>query len=144
PGLATDARANDRVPLTCTACQNLPIAQSEPTVAVDRSNILVGWNDYESACGLQSGSNYGYSTDGGVTFVDGNGFPPNDAGTTLYGDPAHAVNHKTANFYVSGLNGGVGCVRGHFATAGFLIDINRQVVSRSPESFLDKPWMTVD
>src|SRR5439155_9702304 len=58
--------------------------------------------------------------------------------------PAHAVNDKSANFYVSGLNGGVGCVRGHFATAGFLIDINRQVVSRSPESFLDKPWMTVD
>lgn len=147
-GLALDARVNDRVPATCAACNNLQITQCEPTVAADGPNVLVGWNDYEpNSCGGPPGrQNYGYSTDGGVTFIDGNGYPQSDVGSRLSGDPVHAVNHKTGAFYVGGLTGGgLGGVKGHFEGPSFVIDTNIRAVTAIPAvEFFDKPWINAD
>lgn len=152
---ATDALVNDRLPLTCSGCQNLGIAQDEATVAMEGMNILVGWNDLETRCITGSRQNYGWSMDGGATFVDGNKFPPSSGNGRLYGDPTHAVNERTHDFYVAGLAAGappqpsflgLGGVRGHFEPSGFVLDLNKLcVVNPNPsQDFFDKPWMTVD
>ena len=151
PGLGPDRLCNDRIPLTCSVCKNLPIAQDEATVAVDGQNILVGWNDIDSRCGLRSRQNLGWSTDGGATFTDGGGFPPTEQGGTIFGDPSHAVNRKTREFYIGALHGsgggavgGVAGVRGHFSGGAFVFDRLTSVANSPVNDFFDKPWMAVD
>ena len=79
--------------------------QSETTVAVAGSNVVVGFNDSQHAM-LQftSGWNmtgYGYSNDGGKTFTDG-GVLPNQPGYVNVGDPWLAAD-RAGNFYYSTL-----------------------------------------
>jgi hypothetical protein len=152
---APDALVNDRNPPTCTGCSGLGISQVEATVAVDGLNILVGWNDLERRCFTTSGQNYGWSTDGGITFTDGGHYPPSDVGGGLYGDPTHAVHSGTHAFYMAGLHqasipgnvfSGIGAAKGHFGPGGFTLDLNKLAVPNPNrlEDFFDKPWMTVD
>jgi hypothetical protein len=148
-GLATDGLCNDRIPLTCSNCRNQPIAQVEATVAVDGLNILAGWNDNESSCVPHSRQNLGWSTNGGMTFTDGGGIPPVEQGGTLRGDPSHAVNHKTKEFYVAGLYGGAGGsgvagAKGHFSGGTFTFDRLTAVALAPTNGLYDKPWMTAD
>jgi hypothetical protein len=152
--LALDALANDRDPVTCSPlCTSLGISQVEPTVAVDGLDVLVGWNDLETRCFTASQQNYGWSTDGGASFTDGGHYPNSDVGGTLYGDPSHAVNRRTHEFYMAGIHAGggatfsgVGAAMGHFNASGFTIDaVKRAVTNPDPShEFFDKPWMTVD
>ena len=92
---------------------------------------------------------YGYSIDGGASFVDAGDVPPLATGGRYRGDPVHAVNSRTGDFYICGLyeggamGAGVAVARGHFAGGTFVIDDNRQVAIGG-SNFIDKEWMTVD
>ena len=89
----------------------LNIAQFEPTIAVSGSRVLVAWNDESVGSQVIRGINwsvgYGYSTDGGSTFI-----AAGELGGSHWGaDPTAAVD-RAGNFYLarldmlSGLPGG--------------------------------------
>ncbi len=147
PGLATDALVNNKTVNTCSGCQNLPIAQDEASVAVLGPDVVVSFNDMRSRCGLVTRQNFGYSSDGGATFTDGNGVYKDAGGGNMWGDPSVAVNAKTGEFYVAGLYqgpSGVGGARGHFNGATWVWDGGRVTAASASGDFYDKPWMTVD
>jgi len=150
--MAADAIVNLRMG-SCTQCKNLPTAQVEPSVAVFGNQVVVAFNNYGGTCISKTREDYAYSIDGGLTYTDALGFPPTEQNGQMYGDPAVAVNRKTGEFYISALHGGggatftgVGCAKGHFSGASFVIDrITRTVTNPDPSHhFYDRPFMTVD
>src|SRR5438132_1689152 len=90
--------------------------QSETSIAVAGSNVVVGFNDSQMALlFLTAGGDlqgYSYSTNGGASFVDG-GALPNQAGCVNLSDPwlgsdrAGAVYYSTLVLCVNGLFVGV-------------------------------------
>jgi len=150
-GLAGDVQVSDRTgDVTCAGgCLSRPLGQAETTIAVWEPYVLVGWNDVKGFCDGGAVQGYGYSTDGGATFVDAGPVPPPASGGRYRGDPVHAVNRKTGRFYILGLYenpgfGGIVALTGHFSGGSFVIDVNRQVAATATGDFLDKPWMGVD
>src|SRR5207247_2277762 len=161
--LGTDRQINDKSgDVTCSNCSNRPLQQAETTIASSGAFALAGWNDTQGFCppfGAVQG--YGYSTDGGVTWVDGGDVPTPITGARWRGDPVHAVNRKTGDFYIAGLfenptttNGsfspssGLALARGHFSGGAFVFDLDAQIstagsVPAGP-SFHDKDWMAAD
>jgi hypothetical protein len=79
--------------------------QSETTVAVSGSNVVVGYNDsQQTLLFLQAGSNltgYAYSTNGGASFSDGGALPLTPEFVN-FGDPWLATD-RAGNFYYSQL-----------------------------------------
>ena len=80
--------------------------QSETEIAVFGKYMVAGWNDswgfYDRNQGL---SGFGYSTDGGNTWIDGGGLPPRDktgtpafTGDTYSGDPVLVVDKHARTF----------------------------------------------
>ena len=73
--------------------------QSETEIAVFGKYMAAGWNDSWGFYDRQQGlSGFGYSTDGGNTWIDGGGLPPRDktsspafVGDTYSGDPVLVV-----------------------------------------------------
>lgn len=149
PQLAPDIRANDRDPLTCAGqCQNLPIIQTEAAVAVLGPNLVAGWNEGEVNCGgINTRQSYGWSTDGGVSFTDGNGLFP--VLGSVNGDAIVQVNAKTQQFYMAGIGNlgaslrGISIIRGSFGPGGFTPGLRGQSTS-GVNQLHDKPWMNVD
>lgn len=147
--LGPDGRANDRNPLTCTGCQNLPILQTEAGVAVLGSNIVASWNEGETNCQTSTRQNYGWSTNGGLTFTDAGGFASAPPGASLIGDAVVAANPNNGRFYIAGLasggvgSRGIGVARGSFGPGGFALDMTR-LVAGGANVLLDKDWMAVD
>ena len=100
--------------------------QSETSITIFGSTIVVGWNDtsqYATAGlgGLTSITGYGYSTDGGATFSDaGLLSPPPDR--VNFGDPALAVD-GAGNFYFASL-------AAVLSSAG-IVGVDRIAVARS-------------
>jgi hypothetical protein len=113
--------------------------QSETEIAVLNTQgsmgkrMVAGWNDsygfYNNTKGL---SGFGYSTNGGSTWIDGGGLPPlvpsgAPAGTpgsdAYFGDPVIVVHHGTGNFYYASIYLSaagyftLSVNRGHFQTA---------------------------
>ncbi|HXH33041.1 MAG TPA: hypothetical protein VNJ54_01365 [Plantibacter sp.] len=90
--------------------------QSETEIAVLNTSgsmgkkMVAGWNDsfgfYDREEGL---SGYGYSTDGGNTWIDGGGLPPAVPGRTgtnpdrYFGDPVLVVHHASQTFYYASI-----------------------------------------
>ena len=120
--------------------------QAEESIAAWGNNVLVAWND--GAGPHYQG--YGYSTDGGQTFVDG-GAPPALGGWTWASDPVVTVNEKTGTFYYCGLvdpsasTNGIGVVSATFS--GSAINWGTPVLVRSVNTssvVLDKQWMVAD
>ncbi|HKQ58287.1 MAG TPA: hypothetical protein VJY35_10510 [Candidatus Eisenbacteria bacterium] len=148
PEVGIDTRANDRNPTLCPGCGNLPLIQTEGAVAVLGSNIVASWNEGETNCGTNTRQNYGWSTDGGLTFTDAGGTYP--LPTSLFGDAIVKVNQKTGRFYLAGIgNGtattrGIGLIRGSFGPGGFTTDIRALIPPNAPIQLHDKPWMSVD
>jgi len=74
------------------------ITQIEPSIAVFGSNVVIAWNDSGHSAqfrtGVGFGLGWGYSTDGGASFVDAGGLD----GTTWGGDPTLAVD-RSGHFY---------------------------------------------
>lgn len=79
--------------------------QSETSLAVFGSTIVMGWNDSSefatAGFGLTSFTGFGFSTDGGSTFTDAGLLAPTPGFVSL-GDPALAVD-RMGNFYFASL-----------------------------------------
>lgn len=151
--LATDHILNDRSQDTCTTCNGgAPLGQAETSIAALGNNLIASWNNSKGLCnGITAVQGYGYSTDGGTTWVDAGDPPALLSGGRYRGDPLTAVNAATGDFYVAGIydvgglgpNSGLALLRGHFAAGSFVIDDNREIIMGGTD-FLDKPWMAVD
>ena len=82
--------------------------QSETSVAVNATRVVVGFNDTQNLLGgnaFTAGADltgYAYSTDGGASFTDG-GVLPNAPGQQNVGDPAVATD-RVGNFYYATLS----------------------------------------
>jgi flagellar hook capping protein FlgD len=152
--LAADALLNDRSgDVTCGACGNRPLSQGETTIAASGSFLLAGWNNSKGFCTGGPVQGWAWSVDGGGTWTDGGPLPSPIAGGRFRGDPCHAVNRSTGDFYVLGLyedplngaNSGISLIRGHFAGGTFVIDLNQRILAAGSTSvFLDKNWLAVD
>src|SRR5262249_1552889 len=147
-----DALANLRS-ASCAGCDNLPVSQVEPSVAVHGDQVVVAFNDISVTCRGGSRENFAYSSDGGLTYTDAGGILLGDNGLSLYGDPAVSVNHKTGAFYIEGLGSGgfIGIgfsicgAKGHFSGSSFVLDVvKRVVVNTDPDQFYDRPYVAVD
>jgi hypothetical protein len=142
--IPTNLRVNDPVGDAADA------TQSEESIAAWTSYVLVAWNDGQ---GLVTGGDkmgYGYSTDGGASFVDG-GDIPKLAGWRWITDPVVTVNEKTGEFYFCGVvnpsvsTNGIGVVRATFSGSVISWDTPRLVVSfNSATDLADKPWIAAD
>ena len=144
----TNVRVNDPTgDLAASSCQ------SEESIAFLGDDVLVAWNDSQ---GFSTGGDvqgWGYSTDGGATFVDGGDVPHPAAYPTWSwtSDPVVTVNQKTGRFYYCGLadpdatHNGIGVAYGHFSGTSFVWDdvvLVRSVANAT--SFLDKQWLFAD
>jgi hypothetical protein len=123
--------------------------QSEVTIAVLGRNLVAAWNDGEGASQGGSQLGFGWSDDGGLTWVDG-GSPPNGPDVGLWlSDPVLTVDEKSGTFYFCGvvitrnaLNG-IAVVRGSFGSGGFAWE--PPVLARIARDTLpDKPWLVAD
>ena len=150
--LATDMRLNDKsADATCGACGFRPLGQAETTIAAWGNFLLAGWNDGKGFCTGGPIQGWAWSVNGGGTWTDGGPLPSPIAGGRFRGDPVHAVNRRTGDFYVAGLyedplngaNSGVALIRGHFTGGTFAIDLNHRIAVGGP-NFLDKDWLAVD
>lgn len=148
--LGPDAPVNDPAgDYSCALCGDRPPSQSETTVAIHGSHALAGWNETQGFCSGGAVQAYAWSVDGGRTWMDAGGMPALRDGGRYRGDPVHAVNRATGEFYMTGLyeggipGSGLGVIRGHFAGSAFVIDDNRQIAAGGPD-VLDKQWIAVD
>ena len=112
------------------------VGRSETTLTVHGQQIVAGWNDAQGFCGVPFGSvctpqspaglsGYGYSTDGGQTWVDGGG-PDPFGGVLSRGDPWLDNNGAGVYYYANlavnqttAASLGVGVWRGAFTDTGF-------------------------
>jgi hypothetical protein len=93
--------------------------QSEPEIAVLNApgsmgkKMVVGYNDTAGFSDRNRGlSGYAYSTDGGGTWIDGDGLPPlvpgsgtpdDDGKDAYFGDPSVVVDHATQRFFYASI-----------------------------------------
>ncbi len=141
------------------------LGRSETTVAAEEEgeNIVVGWNDAQGFCGPPFGvactpqspsglSGFGFSTDGGRSFTDGNA-PPLFNNVFTRGDPwlDRGGRDKKTFFYanlavhaVTGSGLGVSVHRGHFKDDSFAWEDVRVLAPGNPNDFFDKEAIAVD
>jgi hypothetical protein len=124
--------------------------QSETSIAVTGGSVVVGFNDSQQALLFPTAgasfSGFGYSTNGGESFVDG-GALPNTGGCINGGDPWLTAD-RTGAVYYSNL---VSCARGGFVgvarskDGGKTFNPPTVIVPQSVPSFFfaDKPALTV-
>ena len=139
----TPARVSDPF-----ADQLVSATQSEVTAVVVGRNLVAAWNDGEPVDNVP-GLGFGYSTDGGRTWVDG-GAVPRLGGVALWtSDPVLAVDEKAGCVYLGGLvtttssRNGVAIVRGDFQGGG-LAWTSPVVVRATRDTFPDKLWLAAD
>jgi hypothetical protein len=148
PG-ASLASAYPNVPVNDRATDQVPgSGQSEVSIAAHGNDLVASWNDAETIPSTIQG--FGYSTDGGQTWVDGGSLPTPNVGR-WDGDPVVTVNEKTGEFYVIGIceptptTNGIGMVRGMFSGGTLVWGTPEMAISGSDASvFYDKPWMVAD
>ncbi len=126
--------------------------QSEVSIASYGDHVVAAWNDgigiYDAPETDTQG--FGYSTDGGLTWVDGGAPPPTNVGK-WNSDPVVVVNEKTGAFYFaalcdpSGSDNGIGVVKGTFSGSTFAWGTPVVAVTAdNAVALLDKNWMAVD
>ena len=149
-GLLAAAPPNVRV--NNTSGDDFNGSQNEPSIAALGQNVVAAWNDWPSIAFLGSLQGYGYSNDGGQSFVDGD-VVPSPPGTQWHSDPVVTVNEKTGDFFYCGLlessagtdSNGVAVMRGRFSGGVLIWDPPRLVRYESTaQLFIDKPWMVAD
>ncbi len=119
--------------------------QSETSIAVFGSNVVVGYNQFSG----NQGSGAAYSTNGGASFTDSGGLPV--GGTLpkqLLGDPSVTACGDGKFYYSSiylpnGTDSALAVSVGTFSGAS-LSWTNPIVTVSSGTDFLDKPWLTCD
>ena len=148
---------NSRVLANGTTPEPVGSCQSEVSIAADDGNLVAAWNDgigiyyAPPTFNTQDTQGFGYSSDGGLTWIDG-GPVPNDGNFLWSSDPVVVVNEKTGVFYYCGLidnpntnQNGIAMVRGSFSGSTF--SWGTPIIVRSfPNSsnLIDKQWMAVD
>jgi hypothetical protein len=150
--LATDVLVNDRGGVTsCGACPNGNLSQAETSIAAHEAHLLASWNDNKARCLGLGTQGLGYSLDVGGTWTDLGSVPFTAEGSQYRGDPVVAVNRRTGDFYVTGLDRagnsgttGIATLRAHFEGGTLVVDANHRTAVAATGDFLDKPWMTVD
>jgi hypothetical protein len=145
-GAATPTIVNDPTGELVGTCQ------SEVSIASYGNFVVAAWNDgigiYDDPATDTQG--FGYSIDGGATWVDG-GIPPTANVGTWNSDPVVVVNEKTGAFYfaalcnVSDSENGIGVVKGTFCGGTFSWGTPTLAISvDNSVATLDKNWMAVD
>src|SRR5439155_15057263 len=100
--------------------------QAEVSIAAFGNQLVSAWNDVEEEGTGNLG--FGWSADGGATWIDGGGLPLGPGLLRWVSDPAVTVNERTGEFYAAGMaivqgeaGGGqarprsaIGVVRGRF------------------------------
>ena len=129
--------------------QFLSPTQSEVSVARVGRRMVAAWNDGDMVDDLFSGIGYGYSLDGGRTWIDGGIAPRTGSVAQWTSDPVMVADEKTGTVYLAGMvitaqsRNGVAVVRGRFTGDQFQWD--PAVVARATRDTLpDKPWVAVD
>lgn len=124
--------------------------QSEVSIAAFGSNVVAAWNDGEGFNFGGSTQGYAYSSNGGLSWVDG-GFPPTTSVGTWTSDPQVVVNEKTGAFYFAALceptatTNGIGVVKGTFAGGVLTWGTPRVVISANNTfAIYDKEWLAAD
>src|SRR5207249_1241512 len=85
--------------------------QSEPSIAVSGSKVVIGFNDSSGHFdGTNDISGYSYSVDGGMHWMDGGSLPLAGGGDSLSGDPALVFCNRS--FYYASLYRTPGCSSG--------------------------------
>ncbi len=144
--LGADVLVND----TTAAERAVGAGQGEISIAAHGTNVLAAWNDgwgFETFGDLQG---YGYSTDGGVTWIDG-GDLPKPANSFWVSDPVVTLNEKTGEFYYVGLiepsatTNGIGIIRATFSGGAVVWDTPKIIAQGANTTvFFDKPWAAAD
>ena len=147
-GVATppNRRAND------TAGEPAGSCQSEVSIASFGNYVVAAWNDgigiYDVPQTDTQG--FGYSTDGGLTWVDG-GVPRTTNVGKWNSDPVVVVDEKTGAFYFAALcdpssfENGIGVVKGTFSGNSFSWGTpTLAALVDNSVALLDKNWMAVD
>ncbi|MEO5618121.1 MAG: T9SS type A sorting domain-containing protein [Candidatus Eisenbacteria bacterium] len=135
--------------------------QSETSIAGLGNNILLTWNDgngFDLVAPNYQLLSYGYSTDGGTTWIDGGSLPqpPGSPNWQWSSDPVVTVNETTNEFLFTGLvypsgppgtgtTNGVAFVKGTFIGGVFTWGTPVLIASGSNSAFFyDKQWVAVD
>ena len=164
-GVAPASRASAQSTLSIPAnvrCNNpagdsATAGQSEESIASLGNFILVAWNDGQGFVTGGDVQNYGYSTDGGVTFIQPAGgipHPPGASGFKWSSDPVVTVNEKTGEFFYGGLCdsagtafSGVGVVKATFPGGASPPVWGTPHIARNVNAsnfFIDKEWLAAD
>lgn len=134
-------RSEDELPSITT--------QSETTIAVSGSHLVAGFNDDGQFLSTQSLTGYGYSTDGGQTWIDGGVIPAIPKGGENIGDPDVKAD-RAGNFYFATLAikpDGTSIIGVSKSTDGgktFSLPVEASVGVSNATDFQDKEFMTVD
>lgn len=130
--------------------------QVGPSVAASGGNVLVGFSDSYGLQDFVTGvTSYGYSTDGGTTWVDAGGLPRYGYTYSFVGDPvvtrddagrfylASIVFDYQGDYYAHDVVPGIAVGRGRFEGGAFVWD-TVTIVVRGKDSFWDKEWIAAD
>jgi len=149
-GAGADSPAFTNVRVNNPAADTLldQTTQSETTVAVSGSNVVVGYNDSQHSLPFFTAAlnltGYAYSSNGGATWTDA-GVLPNAPGAENVGDPWLATDRAGKFYYATlivaadTLNGNIGVARSTNGGKTFSPPVN---VSPPDEFFGDKEAMT--
>jgi hypothetical protein len=152
PGLSPSGSIPFNVMMNDSTGEDPGTTQSEVSIAAFGNQMVAAWNDAIAVFGGTSDYlGYGYSSDGGITWMDG-GAPPNIGIGTWASDPVVAVNERTGAFFVCGLvdqfqagRNGIAIVKGTFS-GNTLTWGTPHIVAQVANSLaiLDKEWVAVD
>ncbi len=147
PLRATSVSANVRV--NNTAGDPAGSTQSENTVTALGANMIAGWNDGKNFGVSPGNTGYAYSTNGGLTWIDGGVLPVPVATAKHEGDPC-LTNDNAGNFYFADLytpdndvTSAIGVCKGTFIAGVVVWGMPVMVTSTVPD-FLDKEWICAD
>jgi hypothetical protein len=125
------------------------IMQSEESVAADGDNIIISWNDSWGFYDYDEGVvGFGWSADGGETWVDGGGLPHGGSSGHIRGDPV-SVTDGQGNFWFASIyqppsgQDGLGVNYAYF-DGGTLVVEEPVTAIQSSGVFYDKEYMTAD
>lgn len=125
--------------------------QSEPHVAAWSNVIVAGWNDFKSGPLSVPRTAYGYSIDGGQTWIYAGTLPAVDWGGNNVGDPVLAVDGAGTFYFATIAQNwassnyiGVAVAKTTSTTTAVQFDPPVLVAGADLAYFQDKPWLAVD
>ena len=121
--------------------------QSETTIAVFGNNVVIGFNQFDSANPTKR-SGVSFSTDGGLSFHDTGGLPTGGPTQTLLGDPSVTAcgdgKFYYSSIYFPNATDSALAVNVGTVTGANISWSNPHLAISSAADFLDKEWLTCD